>query len=35
MTELDKQYGEVVWLGINSTNPEQRRLHEARRAPGL
>jgi len=24
MSELHKQYGDVVWLGINSTNPEHR-----------
>lgn len=24
MSELHKQYGNVVWLGINSTNPEHR-----------
>lgn len=24
MTELNKKYGSVVWMGINSTNPERR-----------
>ena len=35
MSELAKQHGEVVWLGINSTSPRASGLPEAGRAQGL